>query len=332
MENSQQENTVPTGETEAPSSNKLVGGYQSILLIGVITAIVSMPAFIVVYKHIPVISIPIGNGFRVDHILTFSIIFALFYFLIKKFRIIVYAILILGLVAITITNFMEVYTLKNLYHDYKALLFNLNEGGINNKFKQKQFTYKKETEIRNAINYKDDDVIQFARNIAVANFREDASLAPDARIPQYFSVFKEIRERWIYVYDPQNSEYFTQASRSIAYLEADDMFKGDCDDYSIIVAAAIKAIGGEVRLVKTSVEDNGAQIGHLYPEVKVGTEKELETIIYLIKNVYFPKESEGKKVNYYIDQKGYVWLNFDYNDMYPGGSYQSDVRDAEILI
>lgn len=319
-------------EKEETTSKKGNSIYQSVVLIGIITAIVSMPAFIVVYKYIPVISIPIGDGFRIDHILTFSAIFAFFYIFIKKFRLIVYGILILGLVAITITNFSNIYTLKNLYHDYKSMLYNLSEGGVDSQFKKNEYAYKRDVEIRAAIDYKDDKVIEYARNKAVLNFKSDAALAPDRRIPQYFSIFKEIQHRWIYVFDPKNSEYFAKASQTIEYLKSDDQFKGDCDDYSIMMAAAIKAIGGEVRLVKTTIIDGDNRIGHLYPEVKIGSEKDLETIIYLIKHIYFPEESKGKKVHYYIDNKGFVWLNFDYNDRYPGGKYQSDVRDSEIII
>mgnify|MGYP000162105127 CR=1 FL=1 len=328
------EETKEIAQNQPEQSEEKKGNsiYQSVLLISVITALVSMPAFIIVYKYIPVISIPIGSGFRIDHILTFGLIYAFFYVLIKKFRIIVYGGLILGLVALTITNFMDVYTLKNVYHDYKSMLFSLSERSVNSTFKQNEIEYTKEQEIRQAINYQDDSVIEFARNKAVANFEEDASLAPDSRIPQFFSIFKEIKNRWIYVYDPKNSEYFAKASQTIQYLNADDKFKGDCDDYSILMAASIKAVGGEVRLVKTTVPDGDRNVGHLYPEVKVGSRKDLETIIYLIKNIYFPKESKGKKIHYYIDEKGDVWLNFDYNDDFPGNEYQSDIRDSEIFI
>ncbi len=60
--------------------------------------------------------------------------------------------------------------------------------------------------------------------------------------------------------------------------------------------------------------------------------KDLESVVYLIKNVFFVKETEGKTIHYYQDPKGLIWLNFDYNDKYPGNKYQSDVRESEIEI
>ncbi len=85
-------------------------------------------------------------------------------------------------------------------------------------------------------------------------------------------------------------------------------------------------------MVRTVVEQNGTEIGHMYPEVKFGNTKDLETVVYLIKNIYFPKESNEKSIFYYQDSKGFIWLNFDYNDKYPGGRYQSEIRESEIIV
>ena len=61
-------------------------------------------------------------------------------------------------------------------------------------------------------------------------------------------------------------------------------------------------------------------------------EKDLESVVYLIKNVFFVEETEGKTIHYYQDPKGLIWLNFDYNDKYPGNKYQSDIRESEVEI
>ena len=99
-----------------------------------------------------------------------------------------------------------------------------------------------------------------------------------------------------------------------------------------MMAAAIKSIGGEVRLVRTSLVQNGQTIGHMYPEVKIGDEKDLEMVVYLLKNVFFVEEAKGKSIFYYEDSKGFIWLNFDYTDNYPGGKYMSPIRESEIII
>jgi transglutaminase-like putative cysteine protease len=62
-----------------------------------------------------------------------------------------------------------------------------------------------------------------------------------------------------------------------------ELFSGDCDDHSILMAASVRAIGGTPRLIHTK--------GHIYPEILIGTLNDLETVNYLIKNVLFEKES-----------------------------------------
>jgi transglutaminase-like putative cysteine protease len=142
-----------------------------------------------------------------------------------------------------------------------------------------------------------------------------------------------VNDKWNYVYDPQNEDYYSKASETIGQLDFDDSFKGDCDDHALLIAACIKAVGGEVRLIKTKVVlKDGRKVGHLYPEVKFGNVKDLETVVYLIKTIFFKDKTINKNINYYQDTKGFIWLNYDYNDSYPGGAYQSDIRESEIMI
>ena len=99
-------------------------------------------------------------------------------------------------------------------------------------------------------------------------------------IIQFFSVFKEVKRRWVYVFDPSGEDYYSQASETIGHLAFNDLFKGDCDDYSIMIASCIRAIGGEVQLVRTTtIRADGTSIGHLYPEVKIGDKKDLDSSI-----------------------------------------------------
>jgi len=301
----------------------------TVLLLGVVSAILSMPLFILLYKYFPVLEI--GN-LRLDHIILFLAIFFATYYLLKKMRMVVYGILVTGLVVLTITNFSNVYTLENLYHDYSQLLYDLSENSLRQKFQSNETFFKKEKELREAIDYKDPSVRNYSTSIAVKNFQRDAHLSKNRKWVQFFSIYKEIYSNWIYVFDPVDEDYYSSASNTIKQLKDDGLFKGDCDDYSIMMAAAIKSIGGEVKLVRTSLVQNGKTIGHMYPEVKIGNEKDLEMVVYLLKNVFFVEESKGKSVFYYEDSKGFIWLNFDYNDNYPGGKYMSPIRESEIIV
>lgn len=306
---------------------------SSVIVLGLVSAVLTMPLFVLLYKYFPSMEIPLGDSsIRLDHILLFLVLFFVTYYLLKKLRVLIYFVLIGGLVVLTITNFSGIYTLENLYHDYAQFLYDLSENSLRQKFENKDTYFKKEKELREAIDYKNPEVHNYAASIAIKNFQENAHLSKSRKWVQFFSVFKEVYGQWKYVYDPINEDYYSNASHTIDQLEYDDFFKGDCDDYSIMMAACIKSIGGEVRLVRTIVQQNGKEIGHMYPEVKFGDSKDLEVVVYLIKNVFFVEESKGKSIFYYKDHKGFVWLNFDYNDEYPGGRYMSEVRESEIVI
>ncbi len=306
----------------------------SVILIGIISAVLTIPAFIFLYKYIPTLEIKLAeNTLRLDHIILFLTLFFLLYYLLKKLRVLVIATVFIGAITLTITNFSDVYTVENLYHDYSAFLYDISNNTLQQKFSNREIQFLKEDKLREAIDYKEPKVRNYAVNIANKHFAETRNLSTSLKWVHFFSVFREVHSKWNYVYDPKNEDYYSSAGETIDQLEFDDSFKGDCDDHSILMAACIRAVGGEVRLIKTKVElEDGTTVGHMYPEVKFGDVKDLEAVVYLIKNIYFKEETEGKTINYYQDTKGFIWLNFDYNDNYPGGRYQSNIRESEIII
>ncbi|MBI3133040.1 MAG: transglutaminase domain-containing protein [Bacteroidetes bacterium] len=307
-------------------------GY-SVVILGLLAAILTMPLFMLLYKYVPALEVTLsGKVIRLDHIILFLLVFFATYYLLRKFRTIVYIGMVGGLLVLTVTNFSGVYTMENLYHDYAQFLYNLSENSFSSEFMIQEGEFGREAELREAIDYDNPEVRNYAASIGVKHFDEKAYLSKNRKWVQFFSVFKEIYGHWKYVFDPVGEEYYSRASETLGQLQYDDNFKGDCDDYSIMMAACIKAIGGEVRLVRTFVERDGKRSGHMYPEVKFGDSKDLETVVYLIKNVFFVDEAKGKSIFYYEDNKGFIWLNFDYNDAYPGGKFQSDVRETEIVI
>ena len=305
----------------------------SIFLLGGVSAILTMPLFMLLYKYFPSLEVHFGeHSIRLDHIILFLLIFFVIYYLVKKLRVLIYFVLVGGLVVLTFTNFSGIYTLDNLYHDYAEFLYDLSEHSLRARFSFENRAFTKEQELRDAIDYKEPDVRNYAASIAIKHFDDKSHLSKNRKWVQFFSIFKEVYGHWKYVYDPVNEDYYSKASETLKQLQYDDYFKGDCDDYSIMMAACIKSIGGEVKLIRTTVNQHGKEVGHMYPEVKFGDAKDLETVVYLIKNVYFVEESRGKSIFYYQDSKGFIWLNFDYNDTYPGGRYQSKVRKSEIIM
>jgi hypothetical protein len=238
----------------------------------------------------------------------------------------------IGIFSIGVSSLVGGYSFKCLYHDYSAIVYNLNEHLINYEFKEEKNNFRNGLEISSAINYRNVEVKKKANAWAVANFSEFKGSFPSLKVLQCFSIFKEARGRWNYVYDPIGEDYDASTRLTLEQLKDEDKLKGDCDDYSILIAGLMTAVGGEVRLVRTEVEDGDNVIGHLYPELNVGDIKDFEKIAYFLKNEMFIKETEDKNFYYYIDSDGFVWLNMDYNDYYPGGKYQSLVRKSVLAI
>lgn len=310
-------------------------GMMQLLLLILIVILLSFPLFIIIYNDVPPVYLPFSDHIRIDHVLTFSTVFLIVYYLARKIRYILYLLFGTAVFTMIVLTATKKYTFYDLYLDYASFIYNINKSAIRFEFTEPQNPedkiFPRASEFRAAIDYTNEIVRNYAADIAVMHF-EEYSNSSNLRLIQFFSVFKEVRKRWRYVYDPVDSEYFAKASETVLQLRSDGKFKGDCDDYSILMAACIKAIGGEVRLIRTQVSSGGNVTGHVYPEVLVGNIKELENINYLIKQVLFVKENKDEPIYYHVDEKDRVWLNFDYNDYYPGGKYQSPVRVAELYI
>jgi hypothetical protein len=153
-------------------------------------------------------------------------------------------------------------------------------------------------------------VRNFALYATTKHFRDVKGFNENRKMIQCFAVFKEIKNNWNYVNDPKGREYIAYASESLQH------FSGDCDDHAVLMAASIKAIGGTPRIIHTG--------GHLYPEMLIGNKSDLETAIYLIKEVLFVNESKDKDIHYHIDERGNIWLNLDYTAKYPGGPFMKE--------
>lgn len=124
---------------------------------------------------------------------------------------------------------------------------------------------------------------------------------------QACALCKHINSHWDYVYDPINREYIAKASESVHHL------RGDCEDHAIFMAACLKAIGCDVRIILS--------IKHAYPEMKVA-KKDFEKVQYLIEKELFEAEIEHDDPLYYhIDSIGDYWLNLDYTNYYPGSPF-----------
>jgi hypothetical protein len=110
---------------------------------------------------------------------------------------------------------------------------------------------------------------------------------------------------WKYVSDPAGREYVALASESLLNGKV-----GDCDDYAVMIAAMITAIGGEV-LINYAYSSDG---GHAFCEVKLGT-SDIDYIKTYLQARYYRTTFAGIRQ----DADGYYWLDLDWFDRYPGG-------------
>jgi hypothetical protein len=278
-----------------------------IIIIFVLNVLIAIPIFIITHQNL----IQYNWYINLDRILIFIVILIIIQLVLYAMRRIILISIILYLIALIYGTFFGKYDFQTVFKEYQSMLYTMSE----NPYPQdiiidKLLPFPNKLKTLNAIEYGNPKVRDFAIKAIKKNTTETKGYEEFLTLIQCFAVFKEINTNWTYVNDPKGEEYIAPASESVIYLS------GDCDDHSILMAAAIKSIGGTPRLIHTN--------GHIYPEILIGKRAEMETINYLIKKVLFPQESHKKPLHYHIDEHGNVWLNLDYTAKYPGGPFMKE--------
>ncbi len=275
-----------------------------VIIIFVLNLLIAIPIFIIVHHNI----IEFNWYYNIDRILIFIIILLLIQLVLQAMRRITLISIFLYLIALFYGTLFGGYGFQTVFEDYQSMLYTM----ADNPYPQdiiidRLLPFPNKTKVINAIDYKNPKVRNFAIMSVNKYFKNVKGYHDYFTLIQCFAVFKEINTNWNYVSDPKGEEYIASASESVQYLS------GDCDDHSILMAAAIRSIGGTPRLIHTN--------GHMYPEILIGNKSYLETINYLIKKILFPVESKNQPIHYHIDERGKVWLNLDYTAKYPGGPF-----------
>ena len=149
----------------------------------------------------------------------------------------------------------------------------------------------------------------------------DYALNLAARYPGKFSiqqvcdVYDNVRKKWKYVNDPLGIEYVSRASESI-----ENGLIGDCDDFAVLSASLLMAVGGRTRIVYAE----GKKGIHAYAEVKIPVDT--VTLDYI--NTRYRSKLERflglNRIDTIHSHKGMGlerWLNLDWSAMHPGGKY-----------
>lgn len=277
------------------------------VIIFVLNILIAIPVFIIFHQN----TIDPNWPFHIDRIILFLFIIITIQVVLRLLRTIIIICIALYLVALIYGSFFGNYGFESVYEDYRYMIYSMTDSpNPQDIIISKLLPFPNKYKILNAIEFENPKVRNFAVMATTKDFRDVKGYSKYRNVIQCFAVFKEINSRWNYVNDPKSREYIATATESLMY------FSGDCDDHSILMAAAIKSIGGTPRLIHTG--------GHIYPEMLIGTKTDLEIINYLIKQVLFVEESKGKTIHYHIDERGRIWLNLDYTAKYPGGPFMSE--------
>jgi tetratricopeptide (TPR) repeat protein len=145
------------------------------------------------------------------------------------------------------------------------------------------------------------------------------------RIDQICSIYDYLvkEDNWTYVDDWKGLDQYQYANYTLMMgMEEDSLGKGDCDDFSILLAALVESVGGTPRIIFAY----GPKGGHAYTEVYLGKDSgpnsDVSRMIkwlrtnYGVKEIYTHNDSESSE----------VWLNLDWwkepgGAKHPGGPF-----------
>jgi len=292
--------------TELSQRKKMPKKYWDGIVLFFLNILITIPTFIIFHQNI----IDPEWIFQLDRILIFIAILSVFQLLLRLMRKIVLVCIVLYLLVLTYGTFSGGYSFRSIFDDYRVMIFAMAEDPYpQDIIISKLLPFPNRYKITNAIEYNNPKVRNFALQTTTKHFKDLKGYQKYRQTIQCFAVFKEIQGNWNYVNDPKGREYIASASESLQH------FSGDCEDHAVLMAACIRAIGGTPRLIHTQA--------HIYPEMLIGSKSDLETVVYLIKEVLFVEESRDKEIHYHIDERDQVWLNLDYTAKYPGGHFMS---------
>ena len=109
---------------------------------------------------------------------------------------------------------------------------------------------------------------------------------------QICEIFNYCYNKWRYVNDPSGHEYLARASETIA-----SSLTGDCDDFAILMASCILAVGGDA-CVNTGYSETG---GHAFTEVDISRfDKNAVLDFTRLYEMLNQLNAEGRFWNYYL--------------------------------
>ena len=130
----------------------------------------------------------------------------------------------------------------------------------------------------------------------------DRGLPGKDGINQICALNLNLFSNWKYISDPTvlRDDFYSRADRTIAIGLA-----GDCDDFAVLTASCVEAIGGIARIM--GGQCNGG--GHAWCEVLIGSKDHYDIAVQNVRNFY---KDQSKVLTPTVDENGLYWLVLDW--------------------
>jgi len=283
-------------------------------LLGILTILPLAP---LINRVIPPILV---GGWNADLLVAIVISFLLVRFIFWIFKPLIIPSFVVVCIVLTFNLLTTSYNLRSMVNDYKRLVVH----NWNNKDRKEKDLYlikpslfdsevgKAVKGLKSKINYKDSIVRNFAVTHSLDYF--DEYYNKYGSTVRLLSLFRHINKNFKYVSDAQRDEYYATPRETI-----ENKLGGDCDDHTILMISAMKAIGAKCRMVLT--------VDHVYPELHCGNKESFLVMQNAIVNLFADQNFTGL---YYREEGGQYWLNLDYSARHPGGPYADNKAYAVV--
>jgi transglutaminase-like putative cysteine protease len=147
-----------------------------------------------------------------------------------------------------------------------------------------------------------DFAVELAAEAPGPYHRTTAMQMPGGRgVRQILAIHRYVSAEWKYVNDPvvARTDYFSPADRTIAAG-----FAGDCDDFAVLLASAVEAIGGRARIMHGTCESGG----HAWTEAYIGDRSAWREAQKILARAY-----PGRRIEYFTPRSARdYWLSLDW--------------------
>lgn len=251
------------------------------------------------------------GSFNADMVLAILLAYGFVRFILWIFKPLVIPAFVMVCLIMVFNTFARTYNLRSMLDDYRSMVM---QNWKDRDKKQKDLYLVKgslfDTEVDMAVKgmkQKIDQKDSSVRNWAVSHSLDyfDDHYHRYGYYVRFLSLFKYINGNFKYVADAQRDEYYATAAETIQAK-----LGGDCDDHTILMISAMRAIGARCRMVLST--------DHVYPELSCGDRKSFLKIQAAITELFADQPFAGL---YYREENGQYWINLDYSASHPGGPY-----------